>query len=253
MQADGRSDPDWLVVPDGSQLQSHTVADTRGGRRRWKQEPPESASAPRTGVEPVERSPHNGQPEQEEQSVPTGAWRVARRAAYKPSAVKSKAANPYSLLQSFAERLTSIPELDAPSTGSRVEPCGHTGLASLAEVPASISVKADPHMPDGCAQGGATVKQASSTAEVTLRDDSDQAGPRPTSDCSPNKGQCKNCTGFRHSPCRQRLPCRLSHLFRPQQVCMSTCHQNGLWLESVYGCGVSACFCGSRCTDGKPS
>ena len=37
-----------------------------------------------------------------------------------------------------------------------------SGLASLAEVPALVSVKVDPHMPDGCDQGGATVKQASS-------------------------------------------------------------------------------------------
>ena len=73
---------DWPSAP----------ADTKGRRRRWKQEPPESTSAPPTGVGPVERSPHNGQPEQEEQSVPPDAWRVARRAAHKPSAVKSKAA-----------------------------------------------------------------------------------------------------------------------------------------------------------------
>ena len=223
-------------------------ASSGGRRRRWKQEPPESTSAPPTGVEPVVYSQPNGQPEQEEQSAPPDTWRAARRAAHKPSAVKSKAANPYHLLQSITDRLSSIPEQEAPSTGSRVEPCGHAGLAGLAEVPASVSVKADPHMPDGYTHEGATVKQASPTAEVTLRDDNDQA-----SECSPNKGRCKSCTDSRNSLCRhlrqvmqqnqlsqhplqdQKLPCRSSHLWHPLEVYMPTCHQNGLWLESVYG------------------
>ena len=72
-------------------------------------------------VEPVEYSVHNGQPEQEKQEkqpAPPNTGRAARSAGHKLSAVKSKAVSSYHLLQSITEHLTSIPEQEAPSTGS---------------------------------------------------------------------------------------------------------------------------------------
>ena len=177
-----------------------------GRRRRWQQEPPVSTSAPPAGVEPVEYPLHKGQPEQEEQSAPPDTWRAARRAAHKLSAVKSKAANPYHLLQSIAERLTSIPEQEAPSTGSRVEQCGHTGLASLAESPLQSRSKqiraCQLVIPTREQQLSRQAPRRGCPLEMTM---TKLAQPRLISECSPNKGRCKSCTASRNSLCRHLL------------------------------------------------
>ena len=109
-------------------------------------------------------------------AIGQGAEQGVRRTATKLSAVKSKAAKPLAVLHITTERLASIPETTTPSAGSRVVSCGHTGLANLAETPAPTLIKADPHLPDDGAQAGPAAKQTSPVAEVTLGEDSEQAG-----------------------------------------------------------------------------
>ena len=154
----------------------------------------------------------------------------------------------------------SILETTAPSAGSRVVSCAHTGLANLAETPAPTLIKADPHLPDDCAHGGSAGKQAS-PAEVPLGDDTDQAGfaevdlkvqseQRATQELfyrfqklSMQALQAADAVEPPEPPKsgKQTLPRRISHLWHPPSACQSTfgmassTHQR---LDAPYQCAV---------------
>ena len=59
--------------------------------------------------------------------------------------------------------------------GRHSTPCGHTGLATLAETPIPTGIKEDPRSPDEDTQG-ANASQQNSPMEIALDDDTDHAG-----------------------------------------------------------------------------
>ena len=161
-----------MTVPPGEQV-------LKGIRRRWQQASLARTSAPPAGAEPTEAndsSAHQRQLELEGPEVPAEAWRgTVKAAAAKHSAVKSKAAKPFAVLQSIAESIESTPEHRARSAGRQSMPCGHTGLVSLAGTPVPTGIKEDPRSPDEDTQGANAATQ-NSPMEIALGEDTDHAG-----------------------------------------------------------------------------
>ena len=96
-------------------------------------------------------------------------------AASKHSAVKSKAAKPWTVLQCIAENIESTPEFGKEDASQQSVLCGHTGLASLAETPVATGIKEDPHSPEENPRQEDAHKSVN-TVEIALGDEGDHAG-----------------------------------------------------------------------------
>ena len=79
------------------------------------------------------------------------------------------------MLQSIAENIESAQESGKEDASRQSVLCGHTGLANLAETPAPIGIKEDPHSPDENPRHEDTDKRVD-TVEIALGDEGDQAG-----------------------------------------------------------------------------
>ena len=105
----------------------------------------------------------------------TDRGKVTLTVASKHSAVKSKAAKPWTVLQCIAENIEGTPEVGKEDANQQSVLCGHTGLASLAETPVATGIKEDPHSPEENPRQEDAHERVN-TVEIALGDEGDHAG-----------------------------------------------------------------------------
>ena len=148
----------------------------KGMRRRWQQASLARAREPTDRGEPRETDASQQRSEKEKPATSTERGKgTLLTAATKHSAVKSKAAKPWAVLQCIAESIESTPEHGAEDASQQSTLCGHTGFVSLAETPVPMGIKEDPHSPDEDPRQEDADKQVS-PIEIALGEEGDHTG-----------------------------------------------------------------------------